>query len=426
MTTYGTVAVLSKLYKTQHADLDRQAKMLYTNNPVLEFVVKDQTGTGESLTQPVLYGRPQGVGPTRAVAQAAATTEQSHIKAEKWVMTWGEYKASHYISDRAINLSRGNEGAFLRIQDEGIDQLMQQIGRENEILLCGGSGHHRGTFTESSGVCTCTNKYDAAMYPLGAMIQASADDGSSTSHALLGSGSYGYVIACDPNAGTFTVSATDGGSAGTPSGWTGTMYGFRAGEFGGTATPNVIYKGVGSWLPLTAPTTGDSHYNVDRSVSVVELSGCRLTSTDVANMAIDDIIQESATQLSTIGTPVPGELQGFLNPVKWLALSRRLAQQGYRDLERGKTKFGASTITVETPLGPLPIASAPVWPLHEFRILNKATCKLHSAGKYPRLLDGDMLQRTRVADADVYETRYTGDVTFCIRGPGANSVAYIP
>jgi hypothetical protein len=84
-------------------------------------------------------------------------------------------------------------------------------------------------------------------------IQANSTDGGTPRAAL------GYVIGRNAAANQITVSATFGGSAGTPTGWTANDYLLVQGD------NNAKMKGLAGWCPATAPTSGDNWFGVDRS-----------------------------------------------------------------------------------------------------------------------------------------------------------------
>jgi hypothetical protein len=109
----------------------------------------------------------------------------------------------------------------------------------------------------SSGSFTLANPTDAIFFARNQVLMASSTDGGGTTRA-----GTGYVLSADPATGIVVVSATAaGGSAGNPSGWTASDFLFVQGD------QNLKIKGLSAWLPFTRPTTGDSFWNVDRSVA---------------------------------------------------------------------------------------------------------------------------------------------------------------
>ena len=106
--------------------------------------------------------------------------------------------------------------------------MLQANGTRINRGVLGPSGMWLFRGTISSGVITIDSrdlKAIAYIEVRADQLQASANDGSSSAHSLLGSGSIGYVVSAtgrfSTTSATVTVSTSFGGSAATPSGWTG-------------------------------------------------------------------------------------------------------------------------------------------------------------------------------------------------------------
>jgi hypothetical protein len=191
-------------------------------------------------------------------------------------------------------------------------------------------GRNLCVFTESSGVCTVATQQDLANIHVGMIIQASAGDGTSAAHTLLGSGSEGFVFARNYNAGTFTVadSAANAvaGTAGTPGSWTSTMYAFRSGDFGGSGAAT-IFDGYGQWIPPADPSA-TAFNGVDRTIDVQALSGSRLTGVAAA-VGIEQRVKRLVTAIRGVnGRKGPNVI--YCNPDKWQELADSLEARGHR------------------------------------------------------------------------------------------------
>lgn len=160
-----------------------------------------------------------------------------------------------------------------------MDTAIRSISNDLSKDLFGGGGSQSqrgsygasgGTGSISSGVITLDNPGDVVNFEVGMVLVSYSVSGLtptiSTSSAL------GYVINVNRGGGIVTVSATSGGSAGTPTNWS-TSFPYLAvqGDINfvsnGLATTNALkISGLSAWLPSVAPSSGENFWNVDRSV----------------------------------------------------------------------------------------------------------------------------------------------------------------
>lgn len=418
--------VIANFLKTKY-DKGKIPQQMFDEFPTLARIPKRSDGGGDYYSASVLIGNPMGLGATLAVAQAGGSQGSNYqdLKGKKWIVPWGDYSGSVYIEDKDIKRSRSNEVSFINWLDEQISGLQRSYLERMSILLFAEPGRYVATGTVGTGgnvgILALGNAADVAKIPIGAMLQASADDGTSTSHALLGSGSIGYVVARDLQAGTVSVSATAGSATpATPSSWTGTMYFFFNGDFGGTSTPNTIFDGLGSWIPAAAPGA-TSFNNVVRNVAPVELGGFRLLSADVAGLGIRQRLTKLITLMHSRGT-TPGVTDVILNPEKWQVLVDELQAQGSRVLDGAG--FTANTNSIKLAIGgkvldvvsdrhcPLATAYALTMPRDGSNIV------MPSIDELPHVINGDGLEMLRSTTANTYEHRLQGYPAMVVKAPG--------
>lgn len=404
----ATLTTFDAFLKENYGDKERVQRLLYEENAGLGYITK-KTGavnaSGDLLVAPVLYGNPQGLaGGTSGLAnaQTVAATSGGNTRSKKWTVPFGDYSAAIEISDKLLKLSGSDIGSYLDAKKEEIDGLYRQWGQIFSWYLLGTKARNLGSFTELSGVCQLTNPSDIINYAPGMMVQASANDGSATAHALLGSGSIGYVIAVNPNAGTFTVSATDGGAAGTPTSWTGTMYAFRYGDFGGTASPAIVCDGFGDWCPASDPSS-TAFNGVDRTANITALSGVRLTTTETANLSTEDRIKKLVVRMANRGFGAPDVV--FLNPEKWQDVADGLESRGVRDAIGKDAAFGYQKIHVAAGGRLIEIYSDKFVPYSAIYAMKKGAFSLHTPGAFPEIVNGDGLTMLRKATTNNYEFR---------------------
>lgn len=401
----STLTTFDAFLKENYGNEKRVQELVYKDFPFLGYITKKYdvaNTTGDTLIAPVVYGTPQGLSSSVANAQTASAASGGATQAKKWQCTFGDYYSNLVISDKLLKLSASDMGSFLEAKKKEIDELYTAWSQVMSAYLLTNKTRNLGTFTISTGVCTLTYADDVVNYYPGMLVQASADDGSSTSHALLGSGSIGYVIGVDANAGTFTVSATDGGAAGTPSGWTGTMYGFRYGDFGGTTTPGVVCDGYGDWCPATAPSA--TLFNgVNRTVATMALSGVRLTTAEVAGLSTEQRIKRLCTRMAGRGFGAPDAV--FLNPEKWQDVADGLESRGVRDAVGKDAAFGYQKIRVAAGGTLIDIYSDRYVPIGAIYALRKEAFTLYAPVGFPFIMNGDGLQMLRKATSNDYELR---------------------
>jgi hypothetical protein len=400
-------------------------KQVIDQFPTFARIPKRTDGGGDQLISSVLIGRPQGIGNTLAIAQAGAAQGSAlqDLKGRKWIVQWGDYSASVYIDDKSIKASRNNETTFLNWLNDEIDQLQQQYMEHMSTLLFAEVGRYIGVGTISTGVITLATPADIIKFPLGAMLQASANDGSSSGHSLLGAGSIGYVIAQDEGAGTLTVASAAGSSTpATPASWASTMYFFRNGDFGGGGAPGTIYQGLGAWIPPTAPVGGDSFNAVDRSVAPAQLAGFRLLAADVAGLSTKQRLTKLLTLMNTRGT-TPGVTDVILNPEKWQVLADEVQATGWRMLgEKAETEINYSTIRVAIGGKVLEIVSDRHCPYATAYALTMpakgSNICLWSMDELPFIVREDGLEIFRSSNANTYEHRLQGYPALLVKAPG--------
>ena len=393
-------------------DLSKKDRPLYGR------VSKEEDHSGDIYVHPVKYSNGQGLGATVAKAQQGAQQSTGgNLAGKKWTVLFGDYTGSIEIGDKVIKASRNNAGAFLRNQAEEIDGLYEEFGNAFSTYLFsnGGQSVTPGGFTISSGVCTLVQADDVANIEVGQILVVSANDGSSSAHTLINSGAdKGYVVAVNRNAGTFTVSATSGGAAGTPTNWTGTMYGFRDGDFGGSGA-NRTFLGLGAWIPASDPSA-TTFEGVDRTADIARLSGVRLTTAEVANLNLEQRIKKLVTRMRGRNFG-PGPTDIYLNPEKWQALADSLESRGTREIG-GEAKFNYDSIKLAVAGKRLEIFADPFCPVNVCWALHMPSIKLAAYDKIPHVLNGDGLEMLRKTTTNDYEHRIQAYPAFCVSAPG--------
>ena len=251
-------------------------ELVYVGNPALALLPKDESADGmggKSFPVPVLYAPPQGRSATFSIAQSQQTAPSL---AEFFVTTISNYQLVT-IDNRFMEATRTNTAAFMdgatMNVNSGIANITMDLAHD---LFNDGSGS-RGTYglgngSISTGVINLDSAASAVQFWPGMTLVSYSVSGTTATQST--TGALGYVIAVDTSAGTVTVSATAGGSAGTPTDWSTSfpylaVYGdvnFASGGLGSSLMLKLA--GFGAWIPATAPTS-DLTPSSDRTVRLL-------------------------------------------------------------------------------------------------------------------------------------------------------------
>jgi hypothetical protein len=401
----GTLAAIDALVKLNYGNRDRIQRAQWKEFAALARIKKKSgaaNASGGALVAPVIYGNVQSFSTTVANQQTVAATSGGSLKSKRWVVPYGTYGASVVFERKMLKLAVADIGVYLDAKKEEIDGMYRQWNQIFSWYLLNAKNRALGSFTISTGVCSMINVEDIVNISPGMLVQASANDGSSTGHTLLGSGSIGYVIGVNYNDGTFTVSTTDGGAAGTPASWTGTMYVFRYGDFGGTAAPGVICDGFGDWCPSSDPTSTPFN-NIDRTANIVALSGTRLTSAAIASLTNEQRIKRLVTAASARGF-MPLDYV-FVSPEKWQDIADGMEARGMRDIAKKDPTFGFESLTVLAGGQSVEVLSDRFQPSARISAWNKDAFALHYPDGFPEVVNDDGLQMLRKTTTNDYELR---------------------
>jgi len=419
----GSTPTLLDGFLKDNYDTEEIARLVNEEHPFLDMLDTNYRGTGRRWIVPFIDGNPQGHASTVAGAQTAAETSMtgSVISGDDWQINWGDYSDHVDIGHKAMLMTRNDMGAFFEDKKEEIDGLYRGFAdvMERYLLADSGKSLSTGGFTDSSGTETLNDITEIVNFEVGMLLQASANAGNSTSDSLLGSGSIGYVFAVNYNTGVFKVATSAAnaiaGTAGTPSGWTGTMFAFRNTDFGGTSTPNRIVLGFGAWNPVSDPSN-TAFEGIDRTINIVRRSGVRLTSSQCSGLGIEDRIKKLCTVMGYLGKPAK---KVMLHDLNWLGLANSLEGRGLRaldsDVKVGQFSFPA--LRLATPRGMVEIFANKFMPPDTAYAFDPAGIKVATLGGFPEVINGDGLEMLRKSNSNVYEYRLYSAPAYCHRKP---------
>lgn len=374
-------------------------------NPFFNMVKKNSNGGGEAISVPLQVTGASNFTPTFSVAQGNPSIPQ----VKKFLFTGVTNFGLVEVQGDTLRSAKGDAQAIMNVVKlAGDRQLSGFTNRLGTLCMATGNGE-LGTMTAiSSGVITLASKAEVSRFPIGTVLQA-ADANFANPPAALG-----YVISSDVGASTITISDTAGGSAATPTGWSTSypklcQYGARGGEF----------KGVGAWVPSTAPTGGDSFGGLDRSLYGSVASGIRFSGSGLPMKSA--LIQCAELAVNEGASPE----YAFVNPTDYASLVDSLGTYvRYNTVKPFDATVSFEGVVVATSDGSVTVLAD--------RSVNKGTCylldmntwELFSAGQIISPADAIGGQFWRMRDGyDLFEGRWCSPLAqLTCTAPGWNSV----
>lgn len=371
-------AVLKELYDGQIPE-----NMVYTDRPFYAMVKKKTNFGGRNFPIPVQYGVSQGRSSSFATAQANQSANQY---VEFLLSRTKDYSLATMENELLLAATTDRE-SFIRSATAIVDgAITSATASISSSLFRSGTGTIGTISSITSGVVTFTDPNMVTQFERNMTIQAASTDGGTPRAAA------GYVVGRNAASGTITVSATFGGSAGTPSGWTAGDSLLVQGD------SNAKLKGLAAWIPAVAPTGGDNFFGVDRSVDS-RLYGLYY---DASGESIEEGLIDSASILDREGASVDNAIVSFSS---FAALKKSLGSKvEYVDLKQGEISFRGIVVNGNK-------KTIRVFPDKDCQgqtawLLTMSTWTLASLGEAPQILrygsDQDML---RVYNADQAELR---------------------
>lgn len=333
----------------------------------------------------------------------------------------GVLKGEVTVEEQEIKRANSGDASALRALAAHSDTHLAHWGQFTEAMVLGHRGLYLTTGTVSSGVVTITGSDSSPEHitriKKDMLIVASASNG--TTGTLLGAPGIGYVIGVSRSGSspTFTVAATSGGSAGTPAGWTGTMYFFvyetwsasAGGQDSGTDRGFFIDT-LDSWVPAAAPAS-TAFKTVDRTTDDL-LGGIRMTAAEVASLNLLQRLEalavlgrsrygwNDAKKIAYVHTIV-------FNKMSQLLQRTDVRQAGYGTKDSGKGEYGYKYLEMTSIGADVRVEECPVADPLTIWLLDPDDWTLHSDAGFPSVMDEDGLRWVRDRSNDTFALQYT-------------------
>lgn len=395
--------VLEELYSDETLD-----DFLYRDNPTLGMLRKSQEGGGEFRIVPIAYATAQGRSASFANSQTYAVGTQRKQFQVPWV---SNYQTAG-IDGNVIDDASGNKTMVIDHVKFETDAAVKNLTDDIASNIFRNHGGSRGVVSAISTTrVTLTNPEDVVNFEVGMEVQGDTTDGTS---GAVHSGS-----------ATITAIDRDNGYLDTDSNWTSQISSLAAndhlfayGDFGLKA------RGLLSWIPSTAPTSGDSFLGVDRSTDVVRLAGVRYTGT---GQSLESAIVQGCARVRRWKKTGRIDL-AVMNPIAWakLAISQDGKRMGGVKSQDTKAVFSYDAIMVATPSGDVPVIADPNCQPDKIWLLNTDTWTVESVnGPLVRVVQEDGVKFLRQYNADGYEVRCKARWNMYCTDPGANALVSI-
>lgn len=410
--------------------------MAVRDRPGLALISKGQA-EGKTTGVSFKLSPPQGLASARVDAQlvsAFPTTNGSNAVVGEWLMTNGTYSPTVELDDKQMDESEASGGAaYARKFVTETDGLIESFGDVMDTYIFGERGKSVGSGTLSSNTFTITSSLeDINNFFVGMAVVPSAADGSTSTDDILATAIVGYISSVNRDAGTMTIGTAPGTGTGTLTGWTGTMFLFRAGDFqgdgaggSGTQVGQQIIESLADWVPATAPS--DTFKTVNRGLDT-RLGGTRLTATEATNAGtIEGRFKKLAVKIQQV-CGQRGTLTFVCETEQWQALadilesrsSTSIVERKYEGKSGREGSFNFTALRMATNAGMAEIISDSHVKHTIGWALNLKHIQINSVGGFPAVFKGDGLKMLRKSNSDRYEFRLKCYAHLCMRYPGFN------
>jgi hypothetical protein len=384
------IATLKELYSD---DSWVMKDLVFDKNPWLAICPKDETEMGmggKSFPVPVMYD----TGAGRSAALGTAQTYQTAPQTVEFQCTRVSNYSVATLTNDFLRASAANIGAFMPGAELNVKSAFRNVSNDlAHDMYSDGSGtrgsYGLGSGSITAGVIVLDNLGMVYQFALGMALMSFSVSGQTPTQST--GAAIGYVTAVDTGLGTVTVSASQGGAAGTPTNWSSSFpYLAQAGDVNfvsnGLSTANMLkIAGLGAWIPAVAPSGSDNFFGVNRSVSPTKLAGLRFAGG--LNESIQDSLIDAVNQLAANSSEAGDPDYILMNPVSYQTLVKQLtAQANYVSVKHDEIDISFKALVLPTANGEIAILQDRNCPAQTAYIITLKTWKLRSLGKVPQFL----------------------------------------
>jgi len=392
-------AIAKQLYRQTNYN-----ELVYKMRPMLGLLTKFEGFGGKSMPIPIKYANPSGVSNTFASAQS----NRAPSRFSAFNLTRKKVYATATIDGETADTLEEDTETFVVAMKNELDGALRAASDMIEGQLFRSATGSLGTVGSVSGASlTLASIYDVTNFEVGLTLIVSATDG--------GSQRTGSEVIAGVNRGTGVITSAD-------SGWTTGISAIQAGDYIYIdGNRNAAINGLESWIPETAPTTGDAYFGVDRSVDT-RLMGLRYDASATGATVEEALIQGE----SLVGREGGMANYAILNTFDFTRLLMAIGSKVQYPRESVSAKSGDgmvptisfSAIVLQGHYSTIKVIPAPKCPQGVAWVGDFDAWSLNSKGPVPKILRRDGLSWLRQANADGYECRVGGYGNLATNAPG--------
>ena len=388
-------------------------QVIYKKFPWLGMVQKDTDWVGTPLVQPVAFATVPSRSSVFATAQSlAGSSQQVAFK----VTTVKDYSLA-YIDRETMLASKSDEGAWLKAATHEIDMALKESSKSLGFGVIGDGSGVIGTIsstsTTSTTQITLSDVRQSVNFQVNDSLQVVAP-GTSVAGLWASAVRAGTAVVLNSvNRQTGVLTATGN--------WNASMAAAAGDGIVKNGDFNNKISGLGAWLPLVAPGTGDSFFGVNRS-SDTRLSGVYI---DGRGMPLEESAILGAANIAQEGGSPDLYLVNYGNWVNIInALQAKKIYTREGTVKAEGADIGYSSVQIEGPTGPIDLVADAMIPSNVGYMLSRENWCLHSRGEAPQIfdIDGEAGQLLRQATADAYEVRTGAYLNLVCEAPGWSGV----
>lgn len=333
-----------------------------------------------------------------------------------------------------VEATQGKAGAFVDLVKLNVDTGFRNFSNDVAHDLFGDGSGSRGSYAltafgaAGTGIITLDDPNTVVNFEVGMTLVSYSVSGLTATQST--SLNVGFIIAVNRSAGQITVSATQGGSAGQPTNWSVSFpflavqgdVNFAAGGLGignGLAQKMV---GLQGWLPVSAPSSTDSFWGINRSADPTRLAGVRFNG---QSESIEEALIDGSSLVAREGGKPEMCVTNFTS---YAALEKSLGSKvQYVSVKHDEADIAFAGITVNAPYGPITVIPDRSCPSQTAYLLTMDSWKLRSLGKVPHILKYGLegLEGIRVSNSDALEVRIGSYSNLICNAPGWNCVVQL-
>lgn len=389
-------------------------------------LAKEGDAVGEYIVVPVVYDNPAGRSINIANLLDSTVGPIGPTQSAKFQVYLASDYAATWINELTIRKAANDRGAFVNARKFEIDGLIRQLGNSMGHALYragdGTVGRGDGAYSVAGNVITLLNRADTKFFGIGMVLEFVPNVGGvPTGATRVVATQRVKVTKIDEDAGTVTCALDVTGAAvvALSTNYTAivnTDWIAPLGDYvnGATLGQGKI-RGLAGWVPLTAPTGGDSFWGLDRSVFPTRLAGHRLNdSTAPAEdsiMALAEVMHERGAAPDTV----------FISPRQFTKISKRLNAKVEYEGAGGNANYGFMSFMIATSAGMLKVYADSDCPEDRGYILTLDTWVIRHLG-LPEIVSTDGLTALRRPGLDQVEIRCRYYAQLVCKVPGDNGV----